>query len=275
MSLRISTNTVSLMAQHQINKSSRDLDDSLAQLASGSKFAGSKKDPASQGISENLRAQTTGLSAAQQNADVAVSFIQTAEGSLSEQNNILVRMRELGVQAASDTLSDKERGFLDLEFQQLKSEFDRIAQSTRFGDNALLKGSSRKYEFQVGERGTSNDRIQFENDSDATADGVGISGLSVEDKGEARDSLESIDEALVSVAGMRAKFGAAQSRLETAYDFLGNQKYAIEDARSKIGDTDIADAVSRARRGQILQQYQAAVLAQANQAPENALKLIA
>lgn len=262
------------MAQHHMGRTSRELDSALAQLASGSKFAGNSKDPASHAITENLRAQVAGLGAAQRNSDIASSFIQTAEGSLNEQNNILIRMRELGVQAASDTVSSVERGFLNMEFKQLDEEFERIAQTARFGGTALLKGTSKSYEFQVGEKGTPNDRISFENDVDTTADGVGIADLNLEEKSDARDALESIDEALMKVGGARAKFGAAQSRLEIANDFLGNQIANISEAKSKVGDTDVAEAISRARKSQILQQYQVSVLAQANQAPESALHLI-
>ena len=274
MSLRIGTNNPSLVAQHHLSRTSRDLESGLAELSSGSKFSRNSKDPASHAISENLRAQVSGLKAAQQNADVAVSFVQTAEGSLNEQNNILVRMRELSVQAASDTFSDVERGFMNMEFDQLQKEFDRIALSTRFGATPLLAGASKNYEFQVGEKSGSADRISFENDADTRASSMDISGLSVSDKSDARDSLESIDEALTKIAGVRAKFGAAQSRLESATDFLGNQIVAVSDAKSRIGDADVAESVSKVRKAQILQQYQAAVLAQANQIPERALSLI-
>lgn len=274
MSLRINTNVASLQAQGQMRISSRELGKGLSQLASGSRFGHPGSDSAGLAIAENLKAQEKGLGAASRTADVATSFVQTAEGSLNEQNNILIRMRELAVQAASDTYSDKEREFLDLEAQQLKEEFERIAQSARFGSRSLLRGDSSELQFQVGTHSGEENQIRFDHDADTTASSIGVSSVSVTDKSEARDSLESIDEALLKVGTIRAKFGAIQGRLETAQDFLASQVTAIAEARSKVADTDVAETVSRVRREQVLQQYQTQVLNYANSAPEVALKLI-
>ena len=275
MSLRIMTNVPSLMAQHQMTRTQRQLDGALSELASGSRFSAPNADNASHAIAEGLRAQQTGLQAAQRNSEDAISFVQTAEGSLNEQNNILIRQRELAVQAASDTFSDTERGFLNKEFTQLGQEFDRIAQSTYFGSTPLLNGKKETFDFQVGTSGKEESRIRFENSADTTASNMGVSGLDISDHSDARDALESIDDAIQKINGVRATFGSVQSRLEAANSFLGTHVEAISQAYSQLADTDVADAVTRARRGQILQQYQAAALQQANETPALALKLVA
>lgn len=275
MSLRIMTNTASLMAQHQLGRTQRETNTALSELATGSRFSTPSRDSAGRAVAENLRAQKTGLEVAQRNADIATSFVQTADASLNEQSNILIRQRELAVQAASDTYSDVERGFLNQEYKQLGAELDRIAQTASFGSRKLLDGDSNEYEFQVGSTGKEEDRISFENKTNTTASGLGVRGTDIGDRSDARDALEDIDSALVAVNGARASFGAVQSRLQTAGDFLGGQVQAISEAHSQLADTDIADAVSRARRGQIMQQYQASALAQANDLPAIGIKLIA
>lgn len=275
MSLRIMTNVPSLMAQHQMARTQRQLDGALSELASGSKFSAPNADNASHAIAEGLRAQESGLEVAQRNADDAISFVQTAEGGLNEQNNILIRQRELAVQAASDTFSDTEREFLNKEFTQLGEELDRIAQSTYFGSTPLLNGRSQSFDFQVGTTGGSESRVRFENNADTTASGLGVSGLDISEKSDARSALGDLDEAIQKINGVRATFGSVQSRLQATSGFLGTSVESIAQAHSQIADTDVADAVTRARRGQILQQYQAAALAQANAEPELALKLVA
>lgn len=150
MSLRINTNLASINAQRQLATQERRNLSSMKSLASGSRINSAADDAAGLAISENLKAQNRGNRVAKRNAEDAISFIQVGEGSLNEINNILVRLRELGVQSASDTVGDAERGFIDQEAQQLMSEIDRIAESTRFGDKHLLDGSLSELEFQVG-----------------------------------------------------------------------------------------------------------------------------
>lgn len=275
MGLRISTNVASLMAQHQLSRTSRETQKALAEMATGSRFTSADSDAAGHAISENLLAQIAGLKAAQNNTGAATSFVQTAEGSLNEQNNILIRMRELAVQAASDTYANTERGFLNMEFEQLRSELDRIAKTTTFGSTPLLSGEGRSYEFQVGVHKGSDNIITYENNTDTTTDSLGISGLTVSEVDEARNSLEDIDGALLKIGQARAQYGAIQSRLERTEDNLSVQIQNISAAQSRIADVDIADAVSRAKRGEILQQYQASVLTHSNQFANNALRLIA
>src|ERR1700722_6532319 len=147
--LGIGTNMASVSAQKSLAMSQREIQKSFAQLSSGSRITKSADDAAGLSISENLKSEIRGYTQAQRNANDGISMVQVSEGGLSEISNILTRMRELGVQAASDTVGDTERGFIDKEVQQLKSEMRRIAKTTRWGDNTLLDGSGKNYAFQV------------------------------------------------------------------------------------------------------------------------------
>lgn len=178
------------------------------------------------------------------------------------------------MQSASDTFDNMERSFIDQEYQQLLSEFDRIAQTTRFGSTKLLSGDARTFEFQVGSYGTDNDKIKYESDANTTARQLDLDGSTVDDKYDARDLLETIDTALTKIAGQRSKFGAVQSRLESVTNNSQVQIENLEAARSRIADTDVARAASEFMKHQVLAQYQAAVLAQANQIPAYALKML-
>lgn len=272
--LRISSNMASLSAQRALGVTQKNTEQALQQLATGSRFANSGSDAAGYAISENLRSQIQGYKAARYNADNAVSFVAVAEGALHEQNNILVRLRELAVQAASDTFSDKERKMLDTEYQSLTQEFDRIAKSTKFGSQPLLNGSVKEYEFQVGIGSSSDNIITYRSESDTTASNLNIDGTSVEAKSDARSSLESIDEALYKLNEARAGLGAIHSRMEIAVGSIDSQVENLTGAHSKMADADISSAVTAARRGQILQQYQASALASANESQGYLLRLI-
>lgn len=274
MGFRINSNIASMAAQRNLSRTSRDMDSALGALASGSRVTRAGDDAAGFAISESLRAQLAGTKQAKFNAESAVSLVQTAEGGLNEQNNILIRLRELAVYSASDTLGDEEREFLDKEFQQLTQEYDRIAESTRYGNKKLLSGSGEEFEFQVGAFPGSENVVNFTLDADTTAGNTGISGLGVADKGDALSSLSDIDSAIYKVSGVRATFGAFQSRLQHAIDNLGVQTENIENARSHIADADIAEEVSKLATARVLQEAGTAVLAQANFSAQNALRLL-
>lgn len=245
------------MAQRQTEKS-------LQALASGSRINRAGDDAAGFAIAEGLRGQLSGVKQAKFNAETATSLLQTAEGGLNEQNNILVRMRELAVYSASDTVGEEERGFLNNEFQQLSAEFDRIARSTRFGNKMLLTGTGEEFQFQVGAYKGDENTVKFKLDADTTGSEVGISGLSIDDQDDALDTLSDLDGALTKIAGTRATFGAMQSRLQYAIDNLAVQAENIAGARSQIVDADIAEEVTKLAQSQIIQDSGIAVLAQAN-----------
>lgn len=274
MSFRINSNIAALAAQRNLGRAQRQVESSLSALASGSRINRAGDDAAGFAIAESLRGQLSGMKQAKFNADSAISLIQTAEGALSEQNNMLIRMRELAVYAASDTIGDEERGFINQEFKQLSAEFDRVAKSTRFGAKQLLSGSGEEFTFHVGAYKGDENEVHFKLDADTTGSSVGINDLSIEDKGSASDSLESLDEALTKVAGARAGFGAFQSRLQFTSDNLASQSENVQAAYSQIADADIAEEVSKLSRAQILQDTGVAVLAQANQDAARVVKLI-
>jgi flagellin len=277
MGLRISTNIAAMGAQRNLQNSTLEQTKTFNQLSSGNRITSAGDDAAGLSISENLRAQIRSLKQAERNANDGISFVQVAEGGLSEVGNILIRLRELSIQGASDTIGDRERGFIDKEFQSLKSEVDRIANSTNFNGTPLLNGQSKKdnLEIQVGARNNEADRINFNvAEVDVRTDKIGISSISSRSVDDARDSIDKIDEAMAKVTGARAGLGAMQNKLQSATNTIGIAKENLSAARSRIADTDIAEAATALSQKQILQQAGVAVLAQANASPQLALKLL-
>ena len=276
MGIRISTNMSSINAQRTLAGGQREVQKSMAQLASGSRITKSADDAAGLAISENLKSQIRSMTQSQRNANDGISLVQTAEGGLNEISNILTRVRELGIQAASDTVSDRERGFTDKEVQQLKSEMQRISQTTRFGNTKLLDGSGEVFDFQVGINNVdSEDRIQYDSAmTDANIATLGVDGLDFTTKEGAQSALEVLDEAQFKVNGYRASLGAIQNRLQSTSDNLGVMNENASAANSRIRDTDVAQATAEMTRNNILLQANTSVLAQANQVPQLALKLL-
>lgn len=264
----------SISAQRVLQVQQKRMEHSTQALASGSRIVQAADDAAGLAISESLKGQVRGIAQARNNAFNAGSAIQVSEGGLNEINNILIRLRELGIQAASDNIGEKERGFLNEEAQQLIQESDRIAKTTRFGDKMLLDGSGGEQEFQVGAFAGDENVIKYTLSTDARASELGVDGISVEDKGSARSSLATIDEALNKIGTMRANFGSIQSRLNATVSNLDIQYENLSSANSRIRDTDIAKETSEIASAQILQQAAVGVLAQANTFPGMALKLI-
>lgn len=276
MGLRIATNVPSITAQRSLASSARETAKSFAQLSSGSRITKAADDAAGLSISEGLKSQIRGYAQAGRNALDGISLVQTAEGGLSEISNIMTRLRELGVQASSDTVSDVERGFIDKEVQQLKNESERIAQSTRFGKVNLLDGSGQKFDFQVDINNDDfKDRISFDaGEQNATVASLGVDGIDFTSKQGAQEALTILDEAQVKVNGYRANLGAIQNRLISTQDNISVAHENLSAANSRIRDTDIAMATSEVTRNQILQAASVSVLAGANQAPQAAMKLI-
>lgn len=276
MGLRIGTNVSSLAAQRSLSGSAREVNKSFGQLSSGSRITKAADDAAGLSISEGLKSHIRGYQQAGRNAQDGISMVQTAEGGLSEISNILTRFRELGVQAASDTVGDVERGFIDKEVQQLKNEAERIARSTRFGKTSLLDGSGGTFEFQVDVNNDDfNDRIAYDaGENNATIANLGVDGLDFTSAEGAREALEILDRAQQQVNGYRATLGAVQNRLISTSDVIGISVENLSAANSRIRDTDIAGSSAELAKNQILQTASVSVLAQANQAPAHALKLI-
>lgn len=279
MGLRISTNIASMSAQRALSRTSETQAKSYVRLASGNRITGAGDDAAGLSISENLRAQIRSLGQAERNANDGISFVQVAEGGLNEIGNLLIRMRELSVQAASDTIGDKERSFVNQEAQSLMMEVDRISNVTTYNGTQLLNGESDKSElqFQVGIRKESGDadRITFKpNEYNVKASELGIDGISYESIDDARESMDKVDVALSKVLETRAKLGATQNKLNATINNLGIARENLSAARSRIADTDVASETSELVRGSILQSAGISVLSQANMAPQAALKLL-
>lgn len=276
MGMRISTNIAAVNAQRNLVTSQKTIQKSMQQLASGSRINIAADDAAGLAISEGLKAQARSAAQARRNANDGISMIQTAEGGLNEISNIVVRLRELGMQSASDTVSDTERGFLNKEVTQLKSEVQRLANVTTWGKTKLLDGSTPTFDYQVGlYQDPQNSIISFvASDNVATLDGLNIDGIDFSTKRGAQDGLENLDNALTQVNGMRSNLGALQNRLNSTSDNLSVQEENILSANSRIRDTDVAMASSEMVRNNILLQAGTATLSQANQVNSLALKLI-
>jgi len=277
MGLRINTNVPALIAQRNLRTNRTALDKSLEKLSSGSRINHAGDDAAGLAISESMRAQLRGMSQAERNAQDGISLVQTAEGALAEISNILIRMRELGVQAASDTIGEQERGFLNVEFQQLLEEVDRIANATEYNRVPLLNGSAAAFEIQVGTRNNPTiDRIKLFGNTAADVNSValGINLASVGDKPSAQNSLALVDSAITSVTATRAEFGAMQNRLQSVINNLMINKENLAAANSRVRDVDVAEEASELTKNQILMQSGVSVLAQANTSMKQALNLL-
>lgn len=276
MGLRIATNIPALNAHKNLYGLGNDQATTMARLSSGFRINKSSDDAAGLAISENLKAQIRGFKQANRNANDGISLVQVAEGGLSEVTNMLVRLRELAVQAASDTIGDRERGFVDIEYQQLKSEIDRISETTQFNGTPLLNGLGGKLDIQVGVNNNQfNDRITFDAEaSDSTLRAMGLEEQTVSTKLQAQNSLAVMDDAINYVNGMRANFGALQNRLQTVSQTLMTSDENYSAANSRIRDTDVAEESSKLAKNNVLMQAATAVIAQANQQNQLALKLL-
>ena len=276
MGLRINTNIASLNAQRNLRMTKSAMERTLEKLSSGQRINRAGDDAAGLAISENLKAQIRGLGQAERNAEDGISLVQIAEGALTEVSNILIRLRELSVQAASDTIGSTERKFLNVEFEQLMAEVDRIANSTEFNRVPLLNGTGAVFDIQIGTRNDPiSDRLTFDASSaDVNVAALGLNLASVADKISAQNSLSAIDQAIVSVSGIRADFGALQNRLQSTINNIAVSIENLSSANSRVRDADIAHETAQLTKHNILVQAGTSVLAQANKSSKNALMLI-
>ena len=276
MGMRVSTNIAAINAQRNLGKSQQKINGSLSQLSSGSRINKAADDAAGLAISENLRGQIRSARQANRNANDGISMVQVAEGGLNEIGNIIVRLRELGIQAASDTIGDTERSFIDKEVQQLKTEMQRISKVTTWGTTKLLDGTTPTFDFQVGLfNNAEEDRISFDAaENVATIDALGLDSLDYNSKDGAQTALAQLDEAQTNVNSMRSNLGALQNRLLSTVSNLAVAEENLSAANSRIRDTDVAQASSEMARNNILLQASVATLAQANQKNGAALNLL-
>lgn len=276
MGLRIATNVQSISAQRNLGLSNAAQKDTLEHLASGSRITKAADDAAGLAISEKMKGQIRSLRQDARNANDGISMIQTAEGGMNEVGNILTRFRELSIQAASDTIGDEERGFIDKEVQQLKQEITRITASTEFSGRKLLNGEGDALDIQVGTRNNPDeDRFSFDvSKTNVSLDRLGLNGIAVESKETARSNLEVIDSAVKTLVENRAELGALQNRLISTVNNLNIYTENLQAANSRIRDTDMAHETAEMAKNNILSQAGISVLSQANQNNMMALKLI-
>lgn len=293
MPLSINTNHAALAAQRAVANSQTEAATTMERLATGLRINSAKDDASGLAVVSRLTSQIDGLSQASRNASDAVSMLQTAEGGLQSMTENLQRMRELAIQAATDSISDTERGYLNLEYRQLIDEIDRLAEATKFGDVQILNGggqpgAAKSFEFQIGQGTTDLDSLRFfvsdmnkdELGQGTLADGTddparpAISGTFISSRFLTDRAIDSIDRALETVLSERAAMGSYQVRFQQVID---NNLVATEHAqaaRGRIEDADFAAESTKLAKSQVLQQSGIAMLGQANAMPQQVLALI-
>jgi len=267
----INTNASALNAQNVLKTNSREMTAAMQQLSTGSRINSAKDDAAGLAIGQTMTSQIRGLNQAVRNANDGINMLQTAEGAMVEQTNMLQRMRELAVQSANSTNSSDQRVYLDNEFQQLATQIEAIGTQTKWNSTTVLDDQTMK--FQVGSLSGQTIELRMTSTSNAALQisGVDIKGAS---GGVASSALDKIDSALTVINSQRAQIGATINRLTYAADNLSNVSANLGASRSSIMDTDYATASSQLSKNQIIQQAATAMLAQANQQPQSVLSLL-
>ena len=276
----INTNVNALLAQQTSIKNSREMAGAMQQLSSGSRISSAKDDAAGIAIGQSMTAQVKGLNQAIRNVNDGVNLLQTADGALAEQANMLQRMRELAVQSSSGTYSDTQRGYLNTEFSALSSQIDKIGSETTWNGYTLLTGTTGgtttgTFSFQTGQ--TSGQTVSVAIGS-MTVSGLAISattaGVGIATATTAATTITAVDTAIGTLNAMRATLGAKINQMTYAGDNLSNISGNIQASRSTIMDTDYATSSTQLSKTQIIQQAATAMLAQANQQPQSVLALL-
>lgn len=276
--LAINTNVGSLTAQRNLQKTARGLHQSISRLSSGTRVNSAADNAAGMAVSENMRAQLKGFQQAARNANDGVAVLQTAESGYQSLSDLLVRMRELAVQSANDSVSDTERGYLNTEFADLIDEMDRISSVVEYNGIQLLDGTAGSagtgaMTFQVGTRDSANDRISIQLDNqDSTT--LGVNGDTISSQANAQSSITAIDSALEILSTDRAEIGSTINTLNVAVDGLASSIENYGNAMSQIKDTDMAEESSAFSKSNVLQQAGVAMLSQANQTPNLVMRLL-
>jgi len=275
MAITIKTNIPSLQAQKNLQASSSALNSSFDRLSSGLRIVSAADDAAGLAISESMITQIRSFTIAERNAQDAVSMVQTAEGALAEVHSIMGRLRELAMQGANGSLTQTDRGFLDTEYQAMKTEIARIQQAAKFNGRELLSLTASTIQFQIGLDNTASDQLTL------TFGGFGLTGITssanlISGSGiqNALDALSVIDTALSVISTERAKYGASMNRLGTTISSIETMRLNLSAANSRIRDVDVAHETAALARNQVLSQAGVSVLAQANQLPQLALNLL-
>ena len=273
----INTNVNALFAQNALKVNDRSLTKAMQQLSTGSQVNSAGDNAAGLAIGTTMTAQIRGLNQAVRNANDGISMLQTAEGAMVEQTNMLQRMRELSVQATTATYNTTQLGYLDTEFQALNTQITNIATNTKWNGSSLLDKTAAAgniNSFVVGSAGTETISVKIANTTNLAACGLATTALAVSSAGSAAASVTAIDTALASISSARASIGAGINQLTYAADNLTNVTQNLTASRSQIMDTDYATATTQLARSQIIQQAATAMLAQANQQPQSVLALL-
>jgi flagellin len=273
MGIRINTNVPSINTRRHLSNSTNAFNKSMEKLSSGLRINRAGDDAAGLAISENLKSDIRALNQAARNAADGISLIQTAEGSLDEVSNILLRMKELAEQALNGTLSDTDRGYLNAEFDALKGEINRISDSVDFNGVKLLDGSGTSVAIQVGIGTSGSDSVAVDLTTDVDTTGLGLAAA-VDTASNAGQAMDQIDEAISTVVSSRGGFGAVQNRLESSIRNINMMAENLSAANSRIRDVDVAYETSNMTSYQILQQAGVAMLAQANMTSGLAMNLL-
>ena len=284
MPIRIFNNTASVNAQNLLGQNNNRLSHSVERISSGLRINKAADDAAGLAISEGLRSDIRTLRQAVRNSNDGVSLINIAEGALNEQGGMLIRLRELASQAATGTTGSTERATIQLEFNALRNEIDRITHTTRFNDQNLIDGSlassvssANQIFIQVGIDNNVNSRINLNEQLDLTAitvSALSIDSLSVTGSSGALDALEAINTAIGSVTAIRGQVGSVQNRLVRTISNLNISVENLQAAESQIRDADIAEEVALLTRNQIMVQASTAMVGQANLIPQSVLQLL-
>lgn len=273
MSLIVNNNPASIAAQRNLAVNNLSLSHSVERLSSGLRITRAADDAAGLGVSESLRAQIRSINQATRNANDGISLTQIADGAAATIGSLLARLRELSSQAASGTVGNTERSYIDQEFVALRSEIDRIAQVTEFNGQALTSGSTISFSIAIGFRSGSGNTLSLDL-NDITTSSLGISTVNVSTSANATSALANVDNAISAVATARAEYGSIQNRFEATIANLQVTSENLTAAESRIRDADIAYETSQFTKNQVLVQTGIAVLAQANNLPQQALALL-
>jgi len=284
--MRINSNISAMITQNALEGAQSSLNGSLEKLSTGLRINRASDDAAGLSVSEQLRTQVRGLNQAKSNAQDGIALLQIAEGAANEVSSILQRQRELAVQASNDTLTSTDRGYLNQEFNALTSEITRIAKSANYNGQTLLTGDSTSFG-GTGSKSSilhigANSRVGVDSItihiSGITAGSLGLTGtnhnIAVSSQSSATAAISAIDRAIKSVNTMRSDIGAYVNRLDHAISNMNNQAFNTQDAESRIRDVDFATETTNFTKAQILSQSSTSMLAQANQLPQGALKLL-
>jgi len=273
----INTNVSALYSQNAMKTNARAMSTAMEQLSTGTRVNAAKDDAAGLAIGQNMTSQIRGLNMAIRNLNDGINMMQTAEGAMVEQSNMLQRMRELAVQSMNGTYSSTQRGYLNLEFQALSSQINDVSVNTMWNDQVLLNAdttnTSGVFTFQAGQSSGVTISVTI-GDMGTSSTGLDISGKNISTYDDAASALTAISSALETINAQRASIGAGINRMEYAADNLTNVSSNATQSRSTIMDTDYAMATTQLAKTQIIQQAATAMLAQANQQPQQVMQLL-